>query len=392
MASGWNSILILTLLISSLFQVVLGFGKPCDVSNSTIEIVQFCPTNEQTFKEAAEKKNCAAIPTKCESFVYHCVRNREKSALIEVCAPWLYIVDHVCGTYHERFQSIRRTEEPCNASDNCPYRYKSTDQFKYQSCYQLASSSTVPQITTHHGYTTMETTLPRDPKETNKDVKEERQECSEFVLFSSAFGAALGSTFGLSCIWCIICVFRKLRSKVNDLNIGVERSCKDHLLSKKSLSEDEHLMVDGVMDDNINQERKLHQSANSRHTQAASKVKYIANTEESASPLNDSSNVTIYENLHNPIRISRSLTPELRNQVSTPMTEPDVLNINIVTELGTELPKFDHCGRGDTLKQLFKIPYIDECDKDMLIKNLQSKIKKLEEENSNLKEREKIMN
>lgn len=38
--------------------------------------------------------------------------------------------DHVCGTYHEGFQSIRRTEEPCNASDNCPYRYKSTDQFK----------------------------------------------------------------------------------------------------------------------------------------------------------------------------------------------------------------------------------------------------------------------
>lgn len=391
MASGWNSILILTLLISSLFQV-LGFEKPCDVSNSTLEIVQFCPTNEQTFKEAAEKKNCAAITTKCESFVYHCVRNREKSALIEVCAPWLYIVDHVCGTYHEGFQSIRRTEEPCNASDNCPYRYKSTDQFKYQSCYQLASSSTVPRITTHHGYTTMETTLPRDPKETNRDVKEERQECSEFVLFSSAFGAVLGSTFGLSCIWCIIRVFRKLRSKVNDSNIVAECFCKDHLLSKKSLSEDEHLMVDGVMDDNINRERKLHQSANF-HTQAASKMKNIASTEESASPLDDSSNVTIYENLPClpcPIRISRSLTPELRNQVSTPKTETDVLNINSVTELGTELPKCDHCGRGETLKQLSKIHDIDECDK--LIKELQSRIKKLQEENSKLKERKKIFN
>lgn len=388
MASGWNSILILTLLISSLFQV-LGFEKPCDVSNSTLEIVQFCPTNEQTFKEAAEKKNCAAITTKCESFVYHCVRNREKSALIEVCAPWLYIVDHVCGTYHEGFQSIRRTEEPCNASDNCPYRYKSTDQFKYQSCYQLASSSTVPRITTHHGYTTMETTLPRDPKETNRDVKEERQECSEFVLFSSAFGAVLGSTFGLSCIWCIIRVFRKLRSKVNDSNIVAECFCKDHLLSKKSLSEDEHLMVDGVMDDNINRERKLHQSANF-HTQAASKMKNIASTEESASPLDDSSNVTIYENLPCPIRISRSLTPELRNQVSTPMTEPDVQNINSVTELGTELPKCDHCGGGDTLKQISKIHDIDECDR--LIKELQSRIKKLQEENSKLKERKKIFN
>lgn len=70
----------------------MGFEKPCDVSDSTIEIVQFCPTSEQTFKDAAEKKNCAAIPNKCESFVYHCVRNRQKNALIEVCAPWLYIV------------------------------------------------------------------------------------------------------------------------------------------------------------------------------------------------------------------------------------------------------------------------------------------------------------
>lgn len=111
-----------------------------------------------------------------------------------------------------------------------------------------------------------------------------------------------------------------MNNLVNDLNIEAQCSCKDHLLSKKSLSEDEHLMVDGVMDDNINRERKFHQSANSRHTQAASKVKYIANTEKSASPLDDSSNVTIYENLPCPIRISRSLTPELRNQVSTPMT------------------------------------------------------------------------
>lgn len=113
-----------------------------------------------------------------------------------------------------------------------------------------------------------------------------------------------------------------MNNLVNDLNIVAECFCKDHLLSKKSLSDDEHLMVDGVMDDNINRERKLHQSANF-HTQAASKMKNIASTEESASPLDDSSNVTIYENLPClpcPIRISRSLTPELRNQVSTPKT------------------------------------------------------------------------
>lgn len=389
MASRWNSVLILTLLISSSFQVALGFEKPCDDSDSTIEIVQFCPTSEQTFKDAAEKKNCAAIPNKCESFVYHCVRNRQKNALIEVCAPWLYIVDHVCGTYHEEFHSIRRTEEPCNARDNCPYRYKSTDQFKYQSCYQLASSSTVPAITTHHRYTTMETTLPRDPKETNKDGKEERQECSEFVPFSYAFGAALGSALGLSCIWCIIRVFRKLRSKV-DLNSVAGCSCKDHFLTKKLSPHDEQLTVDGVMNDDENQEQTLDQSTNVRHTQTAFNMKYTADIEERDSSLDDSPNVTIYDSLLVPFRISRSLTPELRIQVPTPTPEPDVLNINSVTEQGTELPKCEHCGRGDALKQLSKIHDTDKNEK--LIEELQSKIKKLEEENSKLKEREKIIN
>lgn len=383
MASRWNSVLILTLLISSSFQVALGFEKPCDVSDSTIEIVQFCPTSKQTFKDAAEKKNCAAIPNKCESFVYHCVRNRQKNALIEVCAPWLYIVDHVCGTYHEGFQSIRRTEEPCNATDNCPYRYNSTDQFKYQSCYQLASSSTVPAITTHHGYTTMETTLPRDPKETTKDGKEERQECSEFIPFSSAFGAALGSTLGLFCIWCIIRVFRKLRSKV-DFNIVTETSCKDHLLTK-----DEQSTVDEVWDNNENREQTLDQSTNLRHTQAALNMKYTANTEERVSSLDDSSNVTIYDRPPSPIKISRTLTRERRIPVSTPTPEPDVVNINIVTELDTELPKCEHCRRGDARRQLSKIHDIDENDK--LIEELQSRIKELEEENSKLKEREKII-
>lgn len=107
-----------------------------------------------------------------------------------------------------------------------------------------------------------------------------------------------------------------MNNLVDDLNIVAECSCKDH---QKLLPQDKHLMVDGVMDDNKNRERTLYQITNPRHTQAAFKVKYIANTEESASSLDDSSNVTIYENLHSPIRISRSLTPELRNQVSTPM-------------------------------------------------------------------------
>lgn len=103
-----------------------------------------------------------------------------------------------------------------------------------------------------------------------------------------------------------------------DLNSVAGCSCKDHLLTKKLSPHDEQLTVDGVMNDDENREQTLDQSTNVRHTQTPFNVKYTADIEERASPLDDSPNVTIYDNLLGPIRISRSLTPELRIQVPTP--------------------------------------------------------------------------
>lgn len=86
-------ILVLFLIISfHSFQVILDFKIPCNASTPTISIVPFCPNNTQTYKEAADKKNCSAIPHMCKSFVYHCVRNKEKNALIELCAPYLNFI------------------------------------------------------------------------------------------------------------------------------------------------------------------------------------------------------------------------------------------------------------------------------------------------------------
>lgn len=79
------SIILVLFLITSIhsFQVTLDFEIPCNASTPTIAIVPFCPNNTQTYKDAADKKNCSAIPHMCKSFVYHCVRNKEKNALIE---------------------------------------------------------------------------------------------------------------------------------------------------------------------------------------------------------------------------------------------------------------------------------------------------------------------
>lgn len=71
---------------------VTGFEIPCNLSTSTIEIVEQCPTDKQTYVEAAARKNCAAIDNSCDSFVYHCVFNVWRNATLEVCAPWLIIV------------------------------------------------------------------------------------------------------------------------------------------------------------------------------------------------------------------------------------------------------------------------------------------------------------
>lgn len=131
-------------LIASLSKVSQGFEIPCNASNSTMKIVQFCPLDEQTYIESAKKKNCTAILNNCKSFEYHCLSNRQRTALIEVCAPSLYIIGNVCGTYHEGFNSIRSTEKPC---PNCPFSYNSTAQFRYPVCYELLTSSTATQNT-----------------------------------------------------------------------------------------------------------------------------------------------------------------------------------------------------------------------------------------------------
>lgn len=85
------SIILVLFLITSFhsFQVTWDFEIPCNASTPTIAMVPFCPNNTQTYKEAADKKNCSAIPHMCESFVYYCVRNKGKKM------RWSNYVHHI---------------------------------------------------------------------------------------------------------------------------------------------------------------------------------------------------------------------------------------------------------------------------------------------------------
>lgn len=95
------SIILVLFLITSIhsFQVTLDFEIPCNASTPTIAIVPFCPNNTQTYKDAADKKNCSAIPHMCKSFVYHCVRNKEKMR-------WSNYVHHISTLSVKKISTI----------------------------------------------------------------------------------------------------------------------------------------------------------------------------------------------------------------------------------------------------------------------------------------------
>lgn len=125
----------LTQLISKISQVE-AFTRPCNVSQQTVTPVSKCPTNLSSYETAAQNKNCSFLAEEahgCEPLQYHCVLSEDLKYAIEVCAPSINIIDHVCAKYSTEHMSIMRVEG-LNCS-KCPYSYKSTLAFEYLQCY-----------------------------------------------------------------------------------------------------------------------------------------------------------------------------------------------------------------------------------------------------------------
>lgn len=152
----------LTQLISKISQVE-AFTRPCNVSQQTVTPVSKCPTNLSSYETAAQNKNCSFLAEEalgCEPLHYHCVLSEDLKYAIEVCAPSINIIDHVCAKYSTEHMSIMRVEG-LNCS-KCPYSYKSTLAFEYLQCY---SNLTQP-LTTERAQSTTQTTY---ETETNND-------------------------------------------------------------------------------------------------------------------------------------------------------------------------------------------------------------------------------
>lgn len=112
---------------------------PCSASLQKIEKVDRCPRNTLEWDVRAALFNCSSINQTCvpsDMFQYHCVLNAYGTELLEVCAVYKFIYGNRCAEFDSDGSIVQENSNKCNnALVPCPMVYKSTEAFKYQSCY-----------------------------------------------------------------------------------------------------------------------------------------------------------------------------------------------------------------------------------------------------------------
>lgn len=130
--------------------VLHGMGKTsvagsdsCEITRSTVQVVEDCPDSVEKWREASAKKNCTAHASLCEDpnkLVYHCVINEYVTEKLEVCAYVQNIVLGKCTSYSlsgNLIQQNSRTNCADFTKNPCPVLYRSDQAYKYPGCYQL---------------------------------------------------------------------------------------------------------------------------------------------------------------------------------------------------------------------------------------------------------------
>ncbi|XP_062605190.1 uncharacterized protein LOC134266984 [Saccostrea cucullata] len=118
-------------------------SSSCPESLTTVDQVDGCPRNKEEWEYNAMKKNCSSVSQNCvnsSEFLYHCVINEFVNMTIEVCAPKVTILGRNCAEFNMHGAVIQDTVQGVNATCKdqnppCPFRYNSTDSYKYQRCY-----------------------------------------------------------------------------------------------------------------------------------------------------------------------------------------------------------------------------------------------------------------
>lgn len=120
----------------------------CQISTLTVDFVDRCPRDAESWKMAAKQKDCESIDQECSKlnglnnqryiFQYHCLINSWGNATIEVCALNRSIFGY-CAEYlvdgalvQDKYDADCKHHHP-----PCPVLYNSAEAYLYQSCYDL---------------------------------------------------------------------------------------------------------------------------------------------------------------------------------------------------------------------------------------------------------------
>lgn len=127
-------VIFLSIQLFGQIQILDAFIVSCNASLQTVTRVTMCPSDLSAYEKAVRKKNCSSLAPDiqtCQSFQYHCVLSDDLQYAIEVCAPSMIIIGHVCTKFNTRYRSIMRIAGfACNDSViTCPYGYNSTQAF-----------------------------------------------------------------------------------------------------------------------------------------------------------------------------------------------------------------------------------------------------------------------
>lgn len=118
----------------------------CDESLKTVREGFSCPSNELEWKERAKEMKCETFLQNCtdnNDFVYHCLINAWPNGTIEVCAPRQIIAGGYCAEFSKGGACVQtQYKSKCKS---CPYKYNSSESFKYQECYDLVKT---PELST----------------------------------------------------------------------------------------------------------------------------------------------------------------------------------------------------------------------------------------------------
>lgn len=140
---------VMCIVLHGIGKTSVGGSNSCEVTKSTIQIVDNCPDSEEKWREAAARKNCSAYANQCSEpnkFVYHCVINEYVTETLEVCAYSRFIFSGKCTGYSisgNVIQQNSRTNCAVFKYNSCPGYYNSYEAYKYPDCYKLTRKTTV---------------------------------------------------------------------------------------------------------------------------------------------------------------------------------------------------------------------------------------------------------